>query len=409
MIAKVSSGKMKGMIIMALIQCPECGKEISDLARTCPNCGYPIAPVRHERTEKPFHGKYARPSNKEKWILPVTLGLFMVCVIGVIVCVSVQKNKLEPSQKEITVESSAAQENDDILLTSESLNPYLDVLGIEAKNDNSFEVATEFVEGLSSVYIMGRTGTVGHGFTADSGVTIDLMEWVDNSSATRAEFDNFINRLREYFGKDEEAVKSYDNISEETYLWIDASYNAYVLCWYKSGKINMRWDYQKSMNIGATASREETQKVNRCIRCGEVIGSEEYLLCKSCWATPIDEITGPVQKKDNQKTNICNHDWRGSTEAGFIICHKCNAVLSSDDIKAKKGTNLSSVEKAKIYWALDSNLTTRKSDGAYLYSEDEAFSLVEKEYGVTREYLKNNIWNGHARDDYVKYYITAWK
>lgn len=27
---------------MALIRCPECGKEISDLAEKCPNCGYPI-------------------------------------------------------------------------------------------------------------------------------------------------------------------------------------------------------------------------------------------------------------------------------------------------------------------------------------------------------------------------------
>lgn len=27
---------------MALITCPECGKEISDKAQTCPNCGAPI-------------------------------------------------------------------------------------------------------------------------------------------------------------------------------------------------------------------------------------------------------------------------------------------------------------------------------------------------------------------------------
>lgn len=28
---------------MALITCPECGKEVSDTANNCPNCGYPIA------------------------------------------------------------------------------------------------------------------------------------------------------------------------------------------------------------------------------------------------------------------------------------------------------------------------------------------------------------------------------
>ena len=30
---------------MALIKCHECGKEISDLAKTCPNCGAPTNPT----------------------------------------------------------------------------------------------------------------------------------------------------------------------------------------------------------------------------------------------------------------------------------------------------------------------------------------------------------------------------
>ena len=28
---------------MALINCPECGKEVSDQSNNCPNCGYPIS------------------------------------------------------------------------------------------------------------------------------------------------------------------------------------------------------------------------------------------------------------------------------------------------------------------------------------------------------------------------------
>ena len=38
---------------MALIQCPECGKEISDRASSCPNCGYPILPMADEVVEQP--------------------------------------------------------------------------------------------------------------------------------------------------------------------------------------------------------------------------------------------------------------------------------------------------------------------------------------------------------------------
>lgn len=33
----------KGGIYMALITCPECGKQVSSAAANCPNCGYPIA------------------------------------------------------------------------------------------------------------------------------------------------------------------------------------------------------------------------------------------------------------------------------------------------------------------------------------------------------------------------------
>ena len=41
---------------MALIRCPECGKEISDKAAACPNCGAPIA---DKKVRVHFHRKKA--------------------------------------------------------------------------------------------------------------------------------------------------------------------------------------------------------------------------------------------------------------------------------------------------------------------------------------------------------------
>lgn len=37
---------------MAIIKCPECGKEISDKAKQCPSCGYPIEATTIEATSK---------------------------------------------------------------------------------------------------------------------------------------------------------------------------------------------------------------------------------------------------------------------------------------------------------------------------------------------------------------------
>ena len=41
---------------MALIKCPECGHDVSDLAFKCPNCGYPMPPkVLFRQEGKSFH------------------------------------------------------------------------------------------------------------------------------------------------------------------------------------------------------------------------------------------------------------------------------------------------------------------------------------------------------------------
>ena len=38
---------------MALIECPECKKEISDKAKECPHCGYPIVKKEEKKKEEP--------------------------------------------------------------------------------------------------------------------------------------------------------------------------------------------------------------------------------------------------------------------------------------------------------------------------------------------------------------------
>ncbi|WP_249303408.1 zinc-ribbon domain-containing protein [Qiania dongpingensis] len=57
---------------MALIKCPECGKEVSDKAAACPNCGFPLdlyaEAKRDNKADSNCHDKYGRFSNKESKI-----------------------------------------------------------------------------------------------------------------------------------------------------------------------------------------------------------------------------------------------------------------------------------------------------------------------------------------------------
>lgn len=241
--------------------------------------------------------------NTKKSYLAIICGLSVVVfLLAVTVGILVMRKHNSPANTELQKDSASSEEQEkndavssedreynDVLLTGESLAPYLAILGTESGRNDVFKVSQDFIDGLNSVYVMGHTGTVEHGFTTHSEYTIDVMEWVDNSYASREEFESFINCLCGYFGK-EGAIKSYDSISDETYLWIDDQHNAYALCWYENGIINMRWDYKKT----------PIQKVNRCIRCGTEIGSGSSF-CVSCLATPIDQIGSPAKKNEQAK------------------------------------------------------------------------------------------------------------
>lgn len=88
---------------MALIQCPECGKEISDQAASCPHCGYPIsskleneqniaAEVRLQGNEDAKSGEpLQKKPGSRKW--GIILGAVVVIAAVVLFAVTTSNNK----------------------------------------------------------------------------------------------------------------------------------------------------------------------------------------------------------------------------------------------------------------------------------------------------------------------------
>ena len=60
---------------MALINCPECGKEISDKAESCPNCGYRL--IEENRNNSVLAEKCRTKKNRL-----LLLAVFFFCVSG---------------------------------------------------------------------------------------------------------------------------------------------------------------------------------------------------------------------------------------------------------------------------------------------------------------------------------------
>ncbi len=69
---------------MAMIKCPECGKEISNQANTCINCGYPLKVQNNIEIQK-----IAKTKKQEKNRIPKTafMAIIFLCIIIIIVLI----------------------------------------------------------------------------------------------------------------------------------------------------------------------------------------------------------------------------------------------------------------------------------------------------------------------------------
>ena len=101
---------------MALIKCTECGKEVSDKAASCPNCG---APINIETTPKvkPVQGREVKPAKEKKkgsclkTILIAIVGFFLfIFIIGLIVGDDEQSASNNEPPKTESVENANVKE-----------------------------------------------------------------------------------------------------------------------------------------------------------------------------------------------------------------------------------------------------------------------------------------------------------
>ncbi len=102
---------------MALIKCPECGKEISTNAEECPNCGLPIKEL-EENTKK--HTTKALNQSIPKvpffdaipwWINPIIIGLSLIGVVIMIIVLNNNNSELQIQKPQPQVSSNSLRAN----------------------------------------------------------------------------------------------------------------------------------------------------------------------------------------------------------------------------------------------------------------------------------------------------------
>ena len=63
---------------MALLSCPECNNEVSSLASTCPNCGYPIGGAGHSQSGDARYTTIQQTSKELKLHQVIALFVFLI-------------------------------------------------------------------------------------------------------------------------------------------------------------------------------------------------------------------------------------------------------------------------------------------------------------------------------------------
>jgi len=75
-----------------------------------------------------------------------------------------------------------------------------------------------------------------------------------------------------------------------------------------------------------------------------------------------------------------------------------------NSIAQKEGQGLNDTEKATIYGCISSNLSAKKSNGEYLYTEEEAFEEVAETFNVSVSFLRSDVYLYDIYEIYIRGY-----
>lgn len=146
---------------MALIKCPDCGKEVSDIAPSCPNCGRPINLQNHSPAQ-------SQPPNKKT--SPIAMGclVFLLIVFGLWVIGSLMSGG---SSSKLISPSSTQQPSVDS-------GPQLELITYNWHTEHGYAILEGQVKNISSqslksVIALASFYDANSGFIASSDALID--------------------------------------------------------------------------------------------------------------------------------------------------------------------------------------------------------------------------------------------
>ncbi|MDY4027897.1 MAG: zinc ribbon domain-containing protein [Butyrivibrio crossotus] len=133
---------------MALIKCPECGKEVSSSAKSCPNCGHPISPS----TEKVVEKTVVKEKKKRGCLSTILLFIVIIAVIGALASGG------KDSKNESNSESSAPNQKATVTEAPKEYTPCTVNQMIQDLDDNAMGASDKYKD--QYIEVTGRLGVI---------------------------------------------------------------------------------------------------------------------------------------------------------------------------------------------------------------------------------------------------------
>ncbi len=179
---------------MALMKCPECGKEVSTKALTCPNCGCPICQKQTYTPAPTINTPSAPPKRRHGCLIPIIVIAFLFIVLCIVVSIGVADQEKHPEKYD---DSIAAKHIDVTTEEGKAIDSILNDCGItEVKSfehdelldnahmdgESGYRIASENVENiilyLAPDKTVFRIKYIDYDLYADGGKLATLQDYV---------------------------------------------------------------------------------------------------------------------------------------------------------------------------------------------------------------------------------------
>lgn len=318
---------------MALIKCPECGKEISDRAASCPNCGYPISQenqpvaeifassenvvVQHSIARETVNGTEQKeiifdtnpcelsspPKTKKK------LKVWQKILIGVggfaaVLAILFVIFLLIPAIKCVN--------------TYDAISPYLNYVGNpHPDEDEAITLTKEEYDNIDNVEFMGMRGEMS--FKLRDGY-ISSCTWTSFDFCSEEEYREFAEDLHIYFDADPSVeAKSFGNGNTYRYSWIDP---------YFGFSVNMAHGFSPHDPDGKIEIRWETSE-EACDILGHIWIDANCVDPKTCQIC--DTTEGKASGHTSGEWSEWHIDYDEAVNLRTITCTKCEEVIETQE------------------------------------------------------------------------------